>query len=106
METIIEIDVTTEDIKLGRKGDCGKCPIALAICRALQCKCSVNSISVNLFFPNQDPIRVYLPSTASNFVFTFDHIIKGEVKPFKFVLDLERTVKEWKFNAVTIEDSK
>lgn len=79
---ILDIEVTSINIKKGIRGSYKYCPIALAIKRTL----SKKSKKYNVFIESDICIisgHIFpLPERAQNFISKFDS--KNEVKPFRF----------------------
>lgn len=91
MKTII-INVTKKDIELGKRGDCGKCPVARAARRKLGDKCNVSQHYM-WFERNQKTGKspfppIYFPVFVEQFIRTFDLTFtqKDLLKPFKFTI--------------------
>lgn len=87
----IEIEVTAEHIKNGRRGSCCSCPIALAIVGKIK-KIEINQVvalvtydKVRVFanYPNEEAI-CGLPYECGRFIRFFDSQLT--VHPFKFKL--------------------
>jgi hypothetical protein len=84
----LKIEVTAEDIQNGMPGWCGKCPVALAVRRALGgfVKREVASVGVSYAAVYVDSRIHMLPSDARMFVQNFD---EGEpVEPFDFEIEV------------------
>lgn len=87
----IEVHVTADDIKSGRRFASRACPVALAMHRAVGNKWGC--VSVHHAYPFADEHEewpspaYYLTETAVEFVASFDG--KKPVKPFKFTLRRE-----------------
>jgi len=81
---MVKIDVTAEDIHKGIKGNCYRCPVALALRRTTETLLEVSSYCIRVYsFPIRD---IQLPEIAVDFIKRFD---RGKlVKPFKFYLNL------------------
>jgi|JI10StandDraft_1071094.scaffolds.fasta_scaffold51847_3 hypothetical protein len=86
------ISVTAEDIKAGKRGNCEKCPIALALIRSLgnptEATISVNQGFVQLWPSNENlqPSSFDLPEYARSFIYMFDWDYEEDIKPFSFSL--------------------
>ena len=81
----VEIEVTTDDIRLGCRGENHACPIARAICRAL--RLSDVYVAYDLVFLYKGYCcKISLPQICSTFIDDFD--AHREVKPFKFFLEI------------------
>lgn len=84
------IYVTNKDIKNGEKNHVNLCPIALAATRKIKSKYSVdtwyNQIKLDVFTDTE--ITIKLPQKASDFITIFDE--GGDVKPFKFTVDIPK----------------
>jgi hypothetical protein len=94
----MKIQVTQDHINAGKKEDCQKCPIALAIAEAIP------NIHVSVFgklssvcnapaefrqaYIRLDGIGYRLPQEASDFIDDFDY--SREVRPFEFKLGYSR----------------
>lgn len=76
----MKIEVTQEDIKAGRKTECTRCPIALAIKRKVGYTMSVGT-RVCGSLDNE----FQLPKIAQDFISNFDH--GNPVEPFTFELE-------------------
>jgi hypothetical protein len=82
------VEVTAEDIAKGRRNDCNRCPIAIAIKRSAGCAFAsaapgVAFVSIDL---DGGSTRYRLPREASLFINDFDRY--AGVDPFSF--DMER----------------
>lgn len=81
------IKVTADDICKGVRQDGAKCPIALAVCRALgvtESSVDVGGTEEGILSVDEDNLY-YLPDEVVNFYLRFDN---GElVEPFEFELD-------------------
>jgi hypothetical protein len=87
----LRVEVTAEDIAVGRPGKCCYCPVALAISRA----CGpgfigVSSKNVGFLFHRARPKFVPLPEVARRFICDFDS--GRAVAPFAFDLDVPEGV--------------
>ncbi len=89
----IVVDVTAENIAKGVKDDCSRCPVALAIRRALSLNVNETSDYVTV---NEDEIEIRrdgrnlsieTPEVAEEFILNFDY--GDPVEPFTFPLELE-----------------
>ena len=84
----MKISVTEDDISSGATQDCEKCPIALAISRAVGMDVKVGRWSC--FLPvrdkGEDVTMVNLPAAATRFITNFDGL--WHVEPFEFELDI------------------
>jgi hypothetical protein len=90
--TILTINVTERHIKEGTRGDCGYCPVALAVGEVIdspQTEISVGHERVIIFDTHQ---RAILPPEARQFISLFDK--RYYVKPFSFEVDLV-PLAEW-----------
>jgi hypothetical protein len=89
----VRIEVTVEDIRAGRPGEAGACPVALALCRATGRPWAV--CPEELFGRFDGPVRapgLDAPPEVTTFVLAFD---RGEaVSPFSFDLEVERCVSK------------
>jgi len=97
----IDVAVTSDDIRNGRRHDCMLCPIALAISRTLLCGptgCGVSNRAVSVFIDQADsqlPVGDHfalLPDEAALFTRNFDR--GRDVSPFKFTLHFEHVKEE------------
>lgn len=85
------IEVTSEDIRLGKRNNCWKCPIARAITRKLNVPLVRQFVEVSptivFLEENRDNVlfRAKLGIRAIRFIRRFDK--KKEVFPFRFKLD-------------------
>lgn len=77
MET--KIEVTDEDIRQGVKGQCGRCPIALAAARA-----GIKDVTVGSYTMKIKHLFIHLPRNVSEFINRFDDGLP--VQPFSFVI--------------------
>lgn len=93
----LTIDVTENDIRMGRKENEAHCPVARAAKRALREK-KVKGYTVTVPDPNYillddakgwEGIRVPLPAKAQKFISTFDTEGKKAVKPFTFTINVK-----------------
>lgn len=100
----IKVNVTAEDIHLGRRNNCNSCPVARASKRALTAASGLATIRVAAAFSSLDlytppmhtdgyswhPVLwmdwIKLPKSASQFIRRFDG--KQSVKPFAFWLEV------------------
>jgi hypothetical protein len=85
---LLHIDVTTEDIERGIRGDSRSCPVTLALRRAL----SLGTWDDELVAVGDEEILIgtqYLPTpdTVAEFIGYFDRNAMTHVHPFGFVLD-------------------
>lgn len=81
------VEVTQEDINMGVKKDCHRCPIARAISRTLGTipdNISVIPNSVDIFHPKF--LTSYFPDSVRVFIQNYDHN-KSLVRPFEFELE-------------------
>ena len=84
------VSVTADHIAEGVPGECGECPIALAIAEAIPAavEVAVYTEHVNIWEPagcGRDFFTSELPEVAVAFIERFDRIHDGE--PFTFDLD-------------------
>jgi len=94
----MKISVTQDHISAGKKEDCQKCPIALAITEALpgihvsvfgDLKSTCNApVEFRNAYVRLDGIAHYLPRDAASFIDDFDYSRK--VHPFEFELEYSR----------------
>ncbi len=90
----VRIDVTPEDIKLGKRGSSKCCPIALALNRASQ-NLTTRPIEVNQTYavishPDRDLAHT-LPDEALYFIKNFD--ANDEVRPFSFYFEINKLLQ-------------
>lgn len=91
------IEVMKRDISRGVRGDCNKCPIALAIRRALRVKSKTliqaGSTTVDFFKTREADLlgQSRLPKITNSFIYEFD---RGwaTAKPFAFTLTVSKVV--------------
>ncbi len=87
MKHKFEIDVMQCHIDQGKKDDCSKCPIALALKELgfVGLKVDIDDLykTVNQYIR----ISIKIPFRATNFIDTFDHGFL--VKPFKFTIAVD-----------------
>ncbi len=79
------IEVTQEDIANGIRHSSCKCPIALAVNRALRAGVNVGNDSFVLYRPSRIS-TIFLPENASSFIKKFD--AGSSVEPFKFSVEI------------------
>lgn len=88
MATTVKIDVTQADIDAGEKGDCGKCPIALAVDRAIPGAINISVGDDMIVFQLSGGYNGVLigetPKVAVDFIGLFDEGCR--VQPFSFDL--------------------
>lgn len=85
------IQVTQADIDKGVRCSCARCPIALALSRAL--KIDVQTDGHIFWFKEFLDSNIYrLPTTVARFVEKFD--AKEAVEPLSFEIDLEAIKEE------------
>lgn len=86
----IHIDVTAEDIRLGKACDSQYCPVARAVQRQLGKLWRVGSSSISKLAEDETVVRPALmlipPSSVSYFVTAFD--LHLSVDPFSFELEI------------------
>ena len=80
----MEINVTQQDIDLGKRGECSLCPIALSIKREHGKRALVQKLYLGVFKNEKTFTSWILPDAAVNFVLAFDSGLY--VRPFKFKL--------------------
>lgn len=84
----VTINVTAEDIAMGKRRKCDECPIALASYRALGCPVRVFPYSIAL---NDGSCRTaMLGDVPSAFIHSFDEAYP--VHPFSFDIDVPTEV--------------
>ncbi len=79
------IDVTAEDIAKGEAGSSARCPVALALQRAISKPVAVSKTYV--YISGYNLSTVMLPSEASEFIGKFDRNHEP-VKPFTFHIEI------------------
>jgi hypothetical protein len=83
------LSVTREHIKKGKAGDCGKCPVALALLDGLPnaTKVSVDEDSIIVVEAkgNGRTVSYHVPRSVERFINNFDD--EEPVKPFAFKLE-------------------
>jgi hypothetical protein len=92
----IKVDVTANDIRLGKRKDACSCPVARGIGRALRglgvevqsVSAGWQSLEVNDFEFADTPVK------ASRFIETFDAAGRKAVKPFSFTLNVRKSILE------------
>jgi hypothetical protein len=92
----MKIEVTADDIKVGKPGMAAQCPVALAVQRAVG-KCFVTvaqdvSVYTESTFGVMRSRRADLPGIAKDFIRAFDREFYSGAHagmPFTFELDLE-----------------
>lgn len=84
---IIEIFVSSKDIRLGNKKSCNSCPIALALMRVIEIRYLISVFEKKVeITSSQSTFELDLPLVASQFIEDFD---KGRVRtPFTFKMDI------------------
>lgn len=82
------INVTQEHIDKGMKGNCRKCPIALAVEQDYKplAPPQVGLTCMLITDLEGKAVTVSLPDECSNFIFRFDS--ERDVKPFSFELEI------------------
>lgn len=79
------IEVTQDDIDSGRRHSCIKCPVALAMMRAVPAEeVQIHSYYGVVFYKDNNRNRFALPPAVIEFVDKFDHW--AEVAPFTFTI--------------------
>lgn len=88
MSNKVKVKITSQDIKNGRHGSCGNCPIALAVKRTFKVKAAsvTDSITFTKELKHGGTIQYDIPVTEkiSRFTEAFDGYEK--VKPISFYL--------------------
>jgi len=81
----IELNITLEDIQQGTPSECSKCPIALALKRAVP---GITALAVDtsfIYFQEDRKFFVWTPLEAGDFINNFD---RGNfVEPFHLTLE-------------------
>lgn len=85
-EMKIQIHVTRKDIKLGKRGHCGICPVAIAISRASGREAWVSGNCLLFRQVGGLSEAILLPGTVSQFVTKFD--TGKQVDPFFFIIEI------------------
>lgn len=80
------IEVTPEDIRMGKRNMLCSCPVALAIKRATGAERVAVGGTDALWVSDNEPLKVNLPIEARSFIFAFDE--GGQVTPFTFDLEV------------------
>lgn len=88
--TLLDVEVTAEDIAKGVKEDCGACPVALALRRAGLGRAMVDGTSISWSFGVSGGGDVECPCHVAEFIESFDE--GDDVEPFSFQLTLEGEV--------------
>lgn len=102
----LTVTVTYEDMKEGWPSSCIKCPVALAIGRALLAA-DIPFDSVEVFtqvaFINHGSFVAYdkieLPAHVSKFIIDFDHVMEWDIEdaePFSFDIEVGKEVVYYK----------
>jgi hypothetical protein len=81
------ISVTNADIKHGERGQCSRCPVALAVLRRLECKDVTVGICGVTIYSRRAHRRFYPPSRIARWITDFDN--GRPVKPTRFKLSKE-----------------
>lgn len=85
--TTVAVNVSQKDIKLGKKGECSGCPVAIAVKRQLGLlDCYVGSPDIDLVPRNGRWFSTAMPTVVSRFVMLFDR--REPVSPFTFTLEV------------------
>lgn len=79
----ITVAVTRKDIRLGKKEDCYRCPIARALTRHLGQRCSVGYVTLRIVETDQ---AIQTTRKARRFVLRFDDGAPVEPGKFRFKL--------------------
>lgn len=102
----VEVNVTREDIDLGERQECTKCPIARAICRLVKADTLVEVGEVVTLINGPKTWTLDMPEIADEFVESFDDDSAADTgedeettfaasstfAPFKFNLELPEEV--------------
>lgn len=97
--TAVTVQVTADDIANGVPGNCGLCPIALALHRILtdEATAMVRVVEQDIEWRSAIegesvpalPVPVPLPRRATQFIFDFDNLNdRSHLEPFSFEIDL------------------
>ena len=86
----VKIEITANDIRLGKRGQPTSCPIARAIKRELGDHPKVGGSGSFSIMLGGEYQRYSAPDKAGKFVYRFDTDGKDAVKPFSFVARLRR----------------
>jgi hypothetical protein len=88
MSNVLEVKVTAEDIKRGRRGSCSLCPIALATMRKFhkghKVNVSVTDDCLSIILDNEQSFNYVTPRAAEDFMNNFDSNKPVKPKTFKF----------------------
>ena len=82
----ITVEVTQADIDRGEENDCRRCPVALAIARAVG-PMVAPSVEVHHFAAYVAGRDVALPDRVADWITNFDCNGPESVKPFSFTLE-------------------
>ena len=83
-----DIEVTAEDIKAGKRHDCSRCPVALALNRFTGRVWVVGGDGASLIHSGIQSIRLHFPDTVARWIVMFDDF--GRVAPFKFTVKIPK----------------
>lgn len=86
----VKIDITWGDINQGRKKNCERCPVALAILRALKIEKHVFVGGTNVTIPSLGFNSFAFPEEVTRFIENFDSW--RHVEPFSFILEIPEGV--------------
>lgn len=105
---MLTVHVTDDDIATGRRRSCLRCPIALALRRALS-EAGVTVYSafpvqvfgdyVNVWSATDSPYSAALPLAGRRFILKFDGRGDGVVGPITFALEMRRVFGQLDFEA-------
>ena len=84
---IVQVCVTADDIKHGRRGALCRCPVARALHRAIPASRIDVGDSGAACFDGERWMQVELPSAVTRFIHAFDD--RQPVKPFDFEIEVE-----------------
>ena len=87
----VHVELTQEDIDQGIPRDCGNCPVARAIERAMGVSCKVEVEANRLDVYDGETWWTPLPAMVETFVDNFDNVNQRVLcEPFTFDLELRR----------------
>ena len=93
----VKVKVTQDHINRGEPGDCGNCPVALAIKDTLHFPDSLIAVAeaheptVYIRTKENKRLSLILPVEALRFILNFDNNNPSKTKPFEFELEYDET---------------
>lgn len=98
----VKVDVTGDDIRVGRRFNESSCPVALAISRAIgiadRSDIKVNQIQIELYLDGI--VVIDTPDSVAGFINSFDWSFEGRedeivprARPFSFEIEVPDTTK-------------